>query len=251
MPYNIKLDAFEGPFDLLVYLIEKSKMDIYDIPIAHITKQYIEYIEMMTKINLEVMSEFLVLAATLIEIKSKMLLPRPKIENQDIEEEIDPRLTLVEKILEYKKYKNMAEILKGKEEEGLKIKYKVQEDFDNYIEDYDKEYINIDLDDFVKAFNMFLQKRKKIYDIRKKYELIEGEKISIEDKIEEIKYKFNEKNEISFYELLEDIYDRYELIITFSIILELIKQRYFTVKQKNIFGEILLIKMLGEEINGY
>ena len=162
MPYTIKLDVFEGPFDLLVYLIEKAKVDIYDIPIAHITEQYLSYIKMMGKVNLEVMSEFLLLAATLIEIKSKMLLPRPKIESQTEEDMDDPRLSLVEKILEYKRFKYMADLFKGREEEALKIKYKVQEDLDNYIEDYNQEYINIDLDDFVKAFNIFLQKQKKI-----------------------------------------------------------------------------------------
>lgn len=179
-------------------------MDIYDIPIAEITKQYIGYIEMMQKMNLEVMSEFLVLAATLIEIKSKMLLPKPKIDNP-VEEEEDPRLTLIEQILEYKKFKSMAEMLKEKEEENLKVKSKVQEDLDYYIDDHDREYIHMDLDDFIKAFNLFLHRRKKIYDIRKRYQEIEGERISIEEKTEEIKIQFRVKKEIAFFDLLDDI----------------------------------------------
>ncbi len=248
---NVKLDIFEGPFDLLVYLIEKDKVDIYDIPIADITRQYCDYIERMEKINLEGMSEFLLLAATLIEIKSKMLLPSSfQAEAPEGEEREDPRMTLVEKILEYKKFKQLAEFFREKEEQSLRVKYKVQEDFDDYIDGENREYIHIDLDDFVKAFNLFLHKKKKLYDIRKNYELIEGEKINVEKKTEEIKRRFNHKKRVSFYELLENAYDRYELILTFSIILELVKQDYFTASQKNTFGDIVLIKTIGEEVNG-
>ncbi|NLK73372.1 MAG: segregation/condensation protein A, partial [Clostridiales bacterium] len=167
MTYNIKLNVFEGPFDLLVYLIEKAQMDIYDIQISEITQQYIDYMEMMKKFNLEVAAEFLVLAATLIEIKSRMLLPNKEAALNENIEEIDPRTELVQKILEYKKFKNAAEELKEREEIASHIYFKVKEDIG--YQNGNSEYIDLDLDQFIQAFNLFLKKKKKIFDIQKKY----------------------------------------------------------------------------------
>lgn len=247
MAYNIKLEVFEGPFDLLVYLIEKSQMDIYDISISKITKQYIEYIEMMHKLNLEVVSEFLVLAATLIEIKSKMLLPVNKKINIVDEEQEDPRSELIQKILEYKKFKNLANIFQENEDKASKIFHKVQEDFSIYSKEEYIEYIDVDIDQFVNAFNTFLKKRKKIYDIKKRYtEKIHGERISLEDKINDIKTSFNSASKLDFSNLIQDIYDKYEVIVTFSAMLELIKQKYIKVQQSVNFGTIIITKNKGE-----
>ncbi|MCG8484632.1 MAG: segregation/condensation protein A [Clostridia bacterium] len=246
MAYNIKLEVFEGPFDLLVYLIEKSQMDIYDIPISKITKQYIDYIEMMQNLNLEVVSEFLVLAATLIEIKSKMLLPANKKLNMAEEEQEDPRSELIQKILEYKKFKNVANMLQENEEKSSKIFRKVQEDFSLYSQEEYIEYIDVDIDQFVNAFNTFLKKRKKIYDIQKKYtEKIQGERISLEDKITQIKESFENASKLDFSNLIQDFYDKYEVIVTFSAMLELIRQKYIKVQQSVNFGTIILTKNKG------
>ncbi len=131
MVYKVKLDVFEGPFDLLVYLIENAEMSIYDIQISEITKQYMDYIEDMQKRDIVLAGEFMILAATLIEIKSKMLLPRNRPE--DLEGEIeDPRSELVEKLIEYKQYKNIAEYLKMQEEINSRIYVKPKEDLSVY-----------------------------------------------------------------------------------------------------------------------
>lgn len=251
MGYNIKLEVFEGPFDLLVYLIEKAQMDIYDIRITEITTQYIDYIEMMQKLNLDIISEFLVLAATLIEIKSKMLLPRAEntyLLNND-EDQLDPRSELVQKIIEYKKFKNAADILKNNEESNSKIYYKVQEDLDYYVDNaQDREYIDVDIDQFIQAFNLFLKKRKKIQDIKKKYTEIERERISIEDKIFQIKNYFKNNKKINFYNLISYTCDKYEIVVTFMAMLELLKQRFIKVQQHTLFGDIIIIK--GGESHG-
>lgn len=244
MSYNVKLEVFEGPFDLLVFLIEKAQMDIYDIAISEITEQYIEYIEMMQNFNLEVVSEFLVLAATLIEIKSKMLLLKKEDTTIEETDEIDPRTELVQKILEYKKFKNAAEMLKEKHEQSSKIVFKVKEDL---FFDENKEYIDIDLDQFVKAFNLFLKKKKKISEIQKRYTEIKVEKISVKEKKEEIKKFFTINKKMDFIQLISDDYDKHETIVTFMAMLELIKDRFIKVKQHAIFGNIVLFSNQGEK----
>jgi len=248
MSYNVKLEIFEGPFDLLVYLIEKAQMDIYDIRISEITSQYIDYIDMMQDLNLEVVSEFLVLAATLLEIKSKMLLPRKESYVNEESEDIDPRSQLVEKILEYKKYKNAAEVLKETHEEHSKILYKVKEEL--VFRQEDNVFIDLDLDQFVHAFNIFLKKKKRIFDIQKQYTKEKREVMSIEDKIAQIKNLFNQKKKIDFYKLINDDWNRHEVILTFLAVLELLKQSFIKVQQHAIFGKIVIIKNIkGEKVS--
>lgn len=245
MAYNVKLDLFEGPFDLLVYLIENAEMSIYDIQISEITSQYFEYIEYIQELNLDLASEFLVLAATLIEIKSKMLLPSSKKDEAGPPAE-DPRNELVQKILEYKKYKNAAEVLETCEDRNLKIYYKPQEDFNQFInKDSQDEYIDLDLDQFIKAFNLFLLRKKKIGDIQKRYGEVKRERISIEDKISYIKNYFKEKNKLSFNKLISYSADKHEIIVTFIAMLELIRQKFLSVKQNILFGDIILYKNNG------
>lgn len=164
MGYKVKLNVFEGPFDLLVYLIENAQMSIYDIKISEITRQYLDYMDEMKKLDVPVAAEFMVLAAALIEIKSKMLLPRslPGEEGADYE---DPRSELVEKLLEYKRFKLLADLLSQREEQGLRIIEKPQEDLTVYTGQEDS-CLDLDLKQFVKAFDLFLRKKKKW----KKYE---------------------------------------------------------------------------------
>jgi segregation and condensation protein A len=159
MSYKIKLDVFEGPFDLLVYLIENARMSVYDIQVSEITNQYLDYLEHMQGLDVNIATEFMVLAAALIELKSKMLLPRMKPEGDGLIEE-DPRIELVQKILEYKRFKAAAELLEHQEEQTRRIFIKPKEDLAVYTKETD-EYLNLDLSQFVKAFHLFLQKKTK------------------------------------------------------------------------------------------
>lgn len=154
--YKVRLQSFEGPFDLLVYLIETAEMSIYDIKISQITNQYLEYLQAMQERNIAVATEFMVLAASLIEIKSKMILPRVSQEETALTEE-DPRTELVERLLEYKRFKQAAQLLEEREEIGMRMFEKPQEDISAYLENPD-EYLSLDLKQFAAAFRLFIEK---------------------------------------------------------------------------------------------
>jgi len=241
MSYKVKLNIFEGPFDLLVYLIENAQMNIYDIQVAEITAQYLEYIDRMKQLDIAVATEFMVLAAALIEIKSKMLIPRVSLGNEEYADE-DPRAELVEKILEYKKFKRAAEILSDAEEYNLRIYEKPQEDISRYLEQPD-EYLKMDMNRFVAAFNLFLHRKHKVAEIKRNYQNIEREKISVEQKISFIKSFFKEKllKKTTFRELIAAEPNRYNAVITFASLLEMAKGRMVTFEQKRLFGEITVI----------
>ena len=240
MSYKIKLDIFEGPFDLLVYLIENARMSVYDIQVSEITNQYIQYIERMKALDINLATEFMVLAAALIEIKSKMLLPRMKPEGEGVLEE-DPRTELVQRILEYKRFKAAAELLELQEEQSQRIFEKPKEDLAPYTKEAD-EYLNLDINQFVKVFHLFLQKKKKLEEIKKNYARVERQKITIESKIEFIKglFRSKEKKRLTFKELLTPESNRYEVVLTFASMLEMIRQKSVMVKQNVNFGEIVL-----------
>ena len=240
MSYKIKLDIFEGPFDLLVYLIESARMSVYDIQVSEITNQYIRYIEGMKTLDVNLATEFMVLAAELIEIKSKMLLPRMKADGEGVLEE-DPRTELVQRILEYKRFKAAAELLELQEEQNLRVFEKPKEDLVPFTRDAD-EILNLDLGQFVKAFHLFLQKKKRIEDIKRNYAKVERQKISVESRIEYIKsmFRIKEKKKLSFRELLTPESNRYEVVLTFASMLEMIRQRVVSVRQNVNFGEIVL-----------
>jgi len=240
MTYKVKLDIFEGPFDLLVYLIENARMSVYDIQISEITDQYIRYIEDMKALDVNVASEFMVLAAALIEIKSKMLLPRMSTDGDTLLEE-DPRTELVQKILEYKRFKHAAELLELREEQVRRVYEKPKEDLSVYTREAD-EYLNLDLKQFVKAFHLFLQKKKRIEEIRMNYARIERQKITIENKIEQIKnlFRFKGRKRLSFRELLTQGGGRHDVILTFVSMLEMARQKVVTIRQNVNFGEIIV-----------
>jgi len=240
MSYKIKLDIFEGPFDLLVYLIESARMSVYDIQVAEITNQYVRYIEGMKTLDVNVATEFMVLAAELIEIKSKMLLPRMKADGEGVLEE-DPRTELVQRILEYKRFKAAAELLELQEEQTLRVFEKPKEDLVPFTREAD-EILNLDLNQFVKVFHLFLQKKKRIEDIKRNYAKVERQKISVESRIEYIKnmFRLKEKKKLSFGELLTPESNRYEVVLTFASMLEMIRQRVVSVRQNVNFGEIVL-----------
>ncbi|WP_051280837.1 segregation and condensation protein A [Anaerovorax odorimutans] len=239
MTYKVKLDVFEGPFDLLVFLIEKSEMSIYDIKVSKITSQYLDYIDRMKAMDINVGSEFMVLAATLIEIKSKMLLPKLKTKEEDAIE--DPRTELVERILEYKRFKSAAMFLEHKELYNKKIFEKPKEDLSVYTNEPD-EFLSLELSQLIKCFNIFLAKKKKVEEIKNYCENVERQKVSLESRIEYINniFKVRNKHILNFQELLPSDNNKYEVVLTFSAMLEMVRQKTIIASQTSNFGMITL-----------
>lgn len=243
MAIDVKLQVFEGPLDLLLHLIEKNQVNIYDIPIVTITEQYLEYIEAMQTQDLDVMSEFLVMAATLISIKAKMLLPK---EEEVAEEEEDPRAELVRRLLEYKMYKYAAAELKDMELDASYALYK-QATIPDEVADYQEE---IDLDELCdgitlgrlnEIFRMVMKKQvDKIDPIRSRFGTIEKEEVSIEDKMNYIREEVRGLKGISFRTLLEMQASRINIIVTFMAVLELMKIGAITVRQDQLFDDIVI-----------
>ena len=243
MGIPVKLEAFEGPLDLLLHLIDKSKVNIYDIPIALITEQYLEYIKQMDAKNLEIMSEFLVMAATLLNIKSKMLLP---VEESDEEEPVDPRQELVDRLLEYKMYKYISEELKDKQMDASRAMFKpptIPQEIADYRED-----INIDdlLSDLTlsrlhEIFKSIVKKQvDKIDPIRSKFGKIESEEINLATKFSEIQEYGLLHKKFSFRNLLEAQHTKMEIIVTFLGILELMKIGRINIDQECLFDDIII-----------
>lgn len=247
MSYKVKLDIFEGPFDLLVYLIENARMCIYDIQISKITDQYLRYLQRMQSLDINVSTEFMVLAAALIEIKSKMLLPRMKKDGEEILEE-DPRTELVQRILEYKRFKKAAELLEQQEEYNQKIFEKPKEDLTQFKKE-PEECLNLDLKQFIKTFHLFLRKKRNLEDMHKSYSRVERQKITVESKINHIKgiFQAKAKRRLNFNELLAPQSSRSDVVITFMSVLEMIRQKNMMANQNTNFGEIILsLKNEGE-----
>ena len=243
MELEIKLQVFEGPLDLLLHLIDKNKVDIYDIPIEEITEQYLEYVEQMPKDDLDLASEFLVMAATLIDIKSRMLLPKEIDENG---EEIDPRAELVEKLIEYKMYKYAASELKDMQLYAGKSLYKqptVPKEVQKYEPpvDLDKLLDGVTLAQLNDVFQMVLKRQvDKIDPVRSKFGKIEMEEVSLPDKIDFVKKAVRHRKRCSFKQLLESQSSKMEVIVSFLAILELIKVGQIEVHQDKTFDDIYI-----------
>lgn len=242
MGISVKLEAFEGPLELLLHLIEKNKVNIYDIPIVEITEQYIRYIKEMQNRDMEVMSEFLVMAATLVKIKSKMLLP---VQKEDEEPE-DPRQELVERLLEYKMYRYISGELKERQKDAGRVLFRessVPEEIAGC-----KEEINVNellsgltLEKLNAIFHSIMKKKEdKIDPIRSKFGKIEKEEISLSDKILSIDEYGKRHGTFRFRKLLEMQHKKMDVIVTFLGVLELIKVGRITVKQENIFEDIFI-----------
>jgi len=236
MTYKVKLNIFEGPFDLLVYLIEHARMSIYDIRVSEITTQYLAYIEEIKKQDVSIAQDFMVLAAELIELKSKMLLPGSS-EEVAFEEGEDPRKGLVAQLLAYKRFKDMAEFLAEQEELNLHIHTKPQEDLSIYTNEPD-ELLKTDMNQFVKAFRTFLFRKQKLEEIKKNYERVERQRMSVEGRVEQIRRFFLSRKKASFKELVAKDTGRYNIVLTFMSLLELIKQSTIVVKQKERYGDM-------------
>lgn len=243
MELEVKLQAFEGPLDLLLHLIEKNKVDIYDIPIVEITEQYLDYVSKMPKDDLDLASEFLVMAATLIDIKSRMLLPKEIDENG---EEIDPRAELVEKLIEYKMYKYAAVELRDMQVYAGKSMYKqptVPEEVSKYEPPVNLDYLlaDVDLNKLNDIFQMVLKRQvDKIDPVRSKFGKIEMEEVSLPDKITYVSTTVKKRKKCKFKQLLEKAHSKVEVIVSFLAILELIKVGEIEVRQDETFGEIYI-----------
>ena len=240
---EVKLNAFEGPLDLLLHLIEKNKVDIYDIPIVEITEQYRDCVSKKTKDDLDLASEFLVMAATLIDIKSRMLLPKEVDENG---EEIDPRAELVEKLIEYKMYKYAAGELRDMQVYAGKSLYKeptVPEEVKKYEPpvDLDKLLSDVDLSKLNDIFQMVLKRQMdKIYPVRSKFGKIEMEEVSLPDKMDFVTDALKKRKRCSFKQLLEQQSSKMEVIVSFLAVLELIKIGKIEVHQEKTFDDIYI-----------
>ena len=245
MAISVKLQAFEGPLDLLLHLIEKNKVDIYDIPIVEITAQYLEYIKAMETQDMNVMSEFLVMAATLLDIKCKMLLPKEI--NEEGEEE-DPRAELVQKLLEYKMYKYMSYELKDRQVDAARTLFKdrtLPKEIEEYKPPVDLQELlgDADLRKLQMLFKTVMRRQEdKIDPVRSKFGDIEKEEISLEDKMLSVENYLTGCKRFSFRNLLEHEAKKSKLhvIVTFLAILELMKVGRLTVQQEETFGEILI-----------
>ena len=243
MAIPVKLEAFEGPLDLLLHLIEKNKIDIYDIPIVEITEQYLDYIKQMQNRDMNIMSEFLVMAATLIDIKCKMLLPAEV--NEEGEEE-DPRAELVQKLLEYKMYKYMSFELRDRQVDAARNMYREQnlpDEVASYRQpvDYDELVGDMNLNKLHEIFKSIVRKQEdKIDPIRSQYGKIEKDEIDMDMKTLYVEAYAREHKNFSFRKLLEKQSSRMEVIVTFLIILELMKVGKITISQENIFDDIMI-----------
>lgn len=244
---QIKLENFEGPFDLLLKLIDKDKIDIYNIPISKLTDDYLYYIKSIEKIDMEEMSQFILMASNLLEIKSKMLLPKDKDENTN--EEIDPREELVKKLIEYKKYKIVAEKLSGKEVFYDKVIFKEPDMYAiesikaNHETSLDEILDGINLQDLYNAFEEVIKRKElKIDKIRSGFNSVTKALYNINDKMVYIKGLISLHGRISFNKIFEESSSKVEIIVTFLAMLELIKDTYIKALQDSIFGEIILVQ---------
>lgn len=242
MAYEIKLHSFEGPLDLLLHLIDKAEVDIYDIPVTTITEQYMQYIYIMQEFQLGVASEFLVMAATLLAIKSKMLLPQKEEPSfqlaLEVEEEYDPRDELVQRLLEYKKYKTLAEALKEKEVNQSKLYTRPAEDLTPYIGVKEKNPIGeVSLYDLVEALGKVINKSKREDTPITK---VHRDEVSVKDRIREIKKMLAITGCIRFTELFSELPNRTEIVTSFMAILEMMRKHQIQCEQSVLFGDIVL-----------
>ena len=241
MDITVRLQVFEGPLDLLLHLLDKNKVNIYDIPIVEITAQYMEYIAEMKRQDLDVLSEFLVMAATLIDIKSKMLLPSYPYSE---EEEEDPRAELVQQLLEYKMYKCMAYELKDRQMDAQRVMFKeptIPDEVLAYEEPVNVAELvsDVTLAKLNEIFKSIMKKQKdKIDPLRSKFGKIQKEEVSLEDKIAQLQEYAKEHKHFSFRSLLEAQSGKVEIIVTFLAILELMKMGKIFISQEHIFDDI-------------
>jgi len=236
MSYRVRLEVFEGPLDLLLYLIKKEEIDIYDIPIAKITEQYLEYLEVMEILDLDIAGEFLVMAATLMHIKSKLLLPPEEVTLQAEDEEVDPRAELVQRLLEYKKFKEAATQLRDMEHRRSELFTRISAE-KMRISGEDKVYFESSIFDLISSFSKIL----KDFSREEFCEIIKDE-FTVEEKVHEFLHLLLLKPVVYFIELFKKARNKLEIITIFLALLELIRLKEVIVRQGEVFGEIEIIR---------
>ena len=233
MNIEIKINEFEGPLDLLLHLIKESKMDIFDLKIEVITDRYLDYINKMEEMNLNIASSYLVMAAELIEMKSRMLLPRHE---EDEEQEEDPQEQLVNRLIEYQRYKDLTLEFKDLEEERHKVYTKSPENIKEYLPEVEViSNTDVTLDDLIKAFQKFLERQKENEPLSTK---VTKKEMSVEDRRESIRKILKKKHKFNFLELFDVLTKEY-VVVTFLAILEMARQNELIIVQESNFGEIM------------
>ncbi|MGG1635692.1 ScpA family protein [Paenibacillus sp. MCAF9] len=236
-----KLDSFEGPLDLLLHLIDKAEIDIHEVSISEITIQYMDYLHAMKELELEVTSEFLVMAATLLAIKSKQLLPKPPVFEEDYEDwpddGLDPRDELIQKLVEYRKFKQIAEQLREKEFERSLVYSREPEDMTPFLKE---EIVNpvegLHLSDLITAFQKALRRASR----RNVVATIHRDEISVKDRIRDIVEVLKQFETVRFSRLIRENMDRHEIVVTFLAILELMKMKHIRCFQHQLFDDIVI-----------
>lgn len=236
MDYSIKINEFEGPLDLLLHLIKQSNIDIYEIEISEITKQYLDYINKMEELNINVASSYIVMAAELMEIKSKSLLPKKEEEQVDEEEETVSKENLINKLIEYKKYKELTPSFKEMEEERQNIYIKSPEKLNNYLDEIIVNNNDTSIDDLVEAFKKFLERKNHEKPITTK---ITNKEYSVKERKHNIKNILKEKKKVLFTDLFEENNTGF-IIVTFLSILEMTKEKEIIIKQDTNFSNITI-----------
>lgn len=234
MEYEVKIDAFEGPLDLLLHLIKESKVDIWEIEIVDITTQYLDYIKRMESLNLNIASEYLVMASELIEMKSKLLLPRYQEKEEDEEE--DPRETLIQRLIEYQQYKDITEKFKELSEIRQEVYTKVPESLKEYQEDGITMNGDVTLEDLMKAFEKFLKRKEEEKPLST---TVTRKEISVEERRKSIRHILSTKRKVDFFELFDIVTKEY-IVVTFLAVLEMARKNELIIRQENNFDQIIV-----------
>ena len=235
--YKVKLNQFEGPLDLLLFFIKRDELDIYDIPIAKITKEFLEYVNLITMLDLEVAGDFILMASTLMHIKVRMLLPR---ELDEKGEEIDPRDELVKALLQYKRYKEMAEEISFLESMQRKLKYRgnFSEDEKETPHEYETLLKNVSVYDLAKYFKHAIEQIKE-----EPVHQINRINVTIDEQVQFILQKLNEKPQINFLILMSELREKIRIIVTFIALLEMVKMGKVEIKSSKDLNDFILIKI--------
>lgn len=234
--YTIKLNDFEGPLDLLLFFIKRDELDIYDIPIASITREFLDYMHFLQQFDLEIAGEFLVMAAELMQIKVKMLLPP----EQGEEEELDPRANLVQRLVEYKRFKEMSLHMKNYEEEQMKVHYRGYRSADEHVveEETGEDMIrDVTFFDLIASFKFAMDRMPKKF-----VHEIEKLNVTVEEQIAYIEEYFSRRSEATFYDLVKDFTERIRIVVTFLALLEVIRAKKIIIRQLHPFGDLSIMR---------
>ena len=234
--YTIKLNDFEGPLDLLLFFIKRDELDIYDIPIASITKEFLDYMHFLQQFDLEIAGEFLVMAAELMQIKVKMLLPP----EQGEEEELDPRANLIQRLVEYKRYKEMSMQMKNREEEQMKVHYRGYRSADEHsVEEETGEDMIRDVTffDLIASFKFAMDRMPKKF-----VHEIDKINVTVDEQIAYIEEYFSRRSEATFYDLVKDFTERIRIVVTFLALLEVIRAKKIIIRQLRPFGDLSIMR---------